>query len=950
MDTAFTRALERIPSQLRDRPGARFTVIINGNKKPEGKDWSGPNGANYSINDPPLAGYLSEGHNYGVLCGHAGLVVVDLDDLPALEELGILQKIPETFLVRTGRDGRHNFFDCPELDRQIGLYHPTLKDEDGEPLHLGEIQSLGQQVVAPGSIHPNGNHYEVIKDAPIRTISKADLLDIFNGLILTGIDDPAEEPLRAEARRRSSGGHGLGDFIPIDQVAWPKDVKERHGSEVIGSHPLHGSEGGKNFAVNTAKNSWHCFRHGTGGGPLEWLAVEAGLISCQDAKPGCLNDKELFKRVLKIARDRGFYIPPPESPKAEEPKGPTVLTALQALLDNEGKIKGECVWQWRSHKLRIERVLKDSYLSEKGEEKAHTFLRKFKNALEELGIDYDDLYPLLLKPKSNKEEFPQEIKAKALQILKTGDPVKFIVDSCSETVEGAETAIKKLLCCISVQNIKQSSGLHPKLNGDSSGGKTFTVYTFAHHLPKEAVIKGSMSAKAGFYHKDGNRVFRILDDYQAGNEDLDTVIKQTSSEFHAPYHHRTVANHAPLIMEIGAEQTWAITSVDSSQEIQVLNRQLPINIDDSKDLTKKVNKKTIERYSNGKVQFPLSEKVLVSRCIIQTLRDEGDIDIRIPFGDRINWLDDSNRRNPGLFMDLLVAFTAIYRYQREKDTEGYYLANEADFNAAKALFSDKDAEELVKRLTKKERETLDFMLSRPEGITQDDLAEHLKVSRQRAGQIIYGQKKESGGGLMGKLAISETRFSDMDEDRRRTVHKVAYSLKEYDRLAGFDAIVRLEPAPSEPCKPCKDGARDGARENTASSKDCAIVESKKEKEREERDIEDLQGSSLYASFSLSEKAKSPCKPCTVANDTDACPFTILAEPLQTLHESRKEEQPVKVRIAAKDGYRTQIEVSGEPNRWANHLFDFGEVVEFDRQRAEELIKRGIAEAIEEASA
>jgi hypothetical protein len=183
-------------------------------------------------------------------------------------------------------------------------------------------------------------------------------------------------------------------------------------------------------------------------------------------------------------------------------------------------------------------------------------------------------------------------------------------------------------------------------------------------MPREAVIKGSMSAKAGFYHKDGNRVLRILDDYQAGNEDLDTVIKQTSSEYHAPYQHRTVINHMPAVQEIGSEQTWAITSVDSSQEIQVLNRQLPINVDDSVQLTIEVNNLTIKRYCQGESQYPIIETVLVSRCIMQILRDEGYIDVRIPFEDRIEWLDTSNRRNPSIFMDLVIAHTAMNRYQR----------------------------------------------------------------------------------------------------------------------------------------------------------------------------------------------------------------------------------------------------------------------------------------------
>jgi len=45
---------------------------------------------------------------------------------------------------------------------------------------------------------------------------------------------------------------------------------------------------------------------------------------------------------------------------------------------------------------------------------------------------------------------------------------------------------------------------------------------------------------------------------------------------------------------LGAD--WAITSVDSSQDIQVLNRQIPINVDDSEEIDEDVNHRTIERY------------------------------------------------------------------------------------------------------------------------------------------------------------------------------------------------------------------------------------------------------------------------------------------------------------------------------------------------------------------
>jgi hypothetical protein len=175
----------------------------------------------------------------------------------------------------------------------------------------------------------------------------------------------------------------------------------------------------------------------------------------------------------KILNER--EAPETSDAKDEEPGGPTVSTALQKLLDNEDKITGECSWNWRLHKPRIKRAL-SGQITAAGEKTAHKFLKQFKQVLKDLGIDYFDLYPLILKPKDNKEEFAPEIKAKALDVLKTGNPVQYIADGCGKLVLGADKAFKKLACCISTQNIKSSSGLHPKFTGDSSGGKTFTVY------------------------------------------------------------------------------------------------------------------------------------------------------------------------------------------------------------------------------------------------------------------------------------------------------------------------------------------------------------------------------------------------------------------------------------------------------------------------------------------
>lgn len=92
----------------------------------------------------------------------------------------------------------------------------------------------------------------------------------------------------------------------LESMARPKHA-QKAGYELQGCHPLHGATGtGKsdkesnNFSVNTKKQVWHCWAHNSGGGPLAWIAVQEGLVSCQDAG----NISDIFPEVLKIAAER----------------------------------------------------------------------------------------------------------------------------------------------------------------------------------------------------------------------------------------------------------------------------------------------------------------------------------------------------------------------------------------------------------------------------------------------------------------------------------------------------------------------------------------------------------------------------------------------------------------------------------------------------------------------
>jgi P4 family phage/plasmid primase-like protien len=75
--------------------------------------------------------------------------------------------------------------------------------------------------------------------------------------------------------------------------------------EYQGTHPFHDSTTEKNFCVNTKANVWHCFRHNSGGGALQYLAMKEGLIKCEQAKKGALRGKK-FHEVLTLAVASGF--------------------------------------------------------------------------------------------------------------------------------------------------------------------------------------------------------------------------------------------------------------------------------------------------------------------------------------------------------------------------------------------------------------------------------------------------------------------------------------------------------------------------------------------------------------------------------------------------------------------------------------------------------------------
>lgn len=280
----------KLPVQLQNK-SFRFIKIKKGKKAPAEEDWPMTN--NYKYNDPDFIDYLKTASAYGVACGFGKLAIIDCDNTESANS--IMEALPDTFTVFSpGHKNPHLYFIIKGLTEKIIM-------TDGNKIHHGEVQFTGAQALGPNSLHPNKKFYTVLKDIPIKVITKEQLLAVITPYI--------KPPKKGTC---TSTGIEMNIALVAEKI---KGLNLKSG-ELVGSHPVHGSEGGTNFRINEEKNNWFCFRCNHGGDAVDLVAVLEGIIDCEPGSDwnnhfsGSGENKKKFLTTLKIAEKKYGYIPP----------------------------------------------------------------------------------------------------------------------------------------------------------------------------------------------------------------------------------------------------------------------------------------------------------------------------------------------------------------------------------------------------------------------------------------------------------------------------------------------------------------------------------------------------------------------------------------------------------------------------------------------------------------
>jgi DNA primase catalytic core len=399
-----------------------------------------------------------------------------------------------------------------------------------------------------------------------------------------------------------------------------------------------------------------------------------------------------------------------------------------------------------------------------------------------------------LQPDEDHLDVQEAAKAKndALNILKTGNPMHYICDTIKNIHIGDERATEGLNLAIANQSCLNTQGIQIKLSGDSGGGKSHLAKSVCHCLRDKHIIESSLSAKAAYYMDLQPGTILFSDDTEI-SEDMETVIKRSTTNYQDYTTHTTVKDGNSMTLTIPPRILWLITSVEDEVSDQLLNRQLIFNVDTSTEQKNKIFEMQKAEALEGEIKtLQVTHEVVVCREMWDMIKSE-TFKVRVPFIDDVDVMDKSNSRNFPMFLDMLKGYTIFNHMQRDKDEDGYLLATKDDFYAAKSLF-ESQTESVLTKLNEKERRIIQAIgQSGKEGAEINQIAKSIGLSYHVVRNALKGRNRKQGGLLEKvknlKLVEGSKSFTVEEEQGMKTTNtkkREIYILEDFNGWDIFD--------------------------------------------------------------------------------------------------------------------------------------------------------------------
>jgi len=385
----------------------------------------------------------------------------------------------------------------------------------------------------------------------------------------------------------------------------------------------------------------------------------------------------------------------------------------------------------------------------------------------------------------------KELVKKANEVLKNGDPVKYLLDTFASIHKGDYDTAMVLLVSIATQSMLNSDGIHPTLSGESGKGKSHVCKTILHLVPKEYWMNTSLSAKAPFY-LDIPPGTIIFSDDSTISEELESAIKRATSDFQETTTHTTVSiNRKGTTMTISPRISWWLANVDSDMSAQMINRQFGVTIDETTKMDEEVRDFQLEKATTGEIKYPITDEVLICREIMRIVKETLVI-VTIPFAKNIVWNGSGNRRNLPIFLDIVKAFAILRAKQRVVCGENEIEASIDDYNDAKQLYGNR-AETQSTKLNDMELKLVHILASSGD-LDTTQIQNLMGTYQTKIHNLLHG--RNGSGGLLSK--VPELTYEKasvpvvLDNGTIKNVQKNIYRVRDdFNVIGSYGEVVSL---------------------------------------------------------------------------------------------------------------------------------------------------------------
>ncbi len=385
-----------------------------------------------------------------------------------------------------------------------------------------------------------------------------------------------------------------------------------------------------------------------------------------------------------------------------------------------------------------------------------------------------------------------EIVKKAKDIMASGDPISYILDTWNKFHAGDKPFGYVLMCSAVCSSIEESDGLQINFNGDSGGGKSHACRSMLHLIPKKYWINRSISDKAIFYTQSIKPDMIFFSDDAVMSDDFKTIFKKSVSDFQESVEHETVTiQRKGETLQAPPRLTWWLTSVMDIGNVEVERRCVKINVEVTDQRKKDISDRLQKRRQSGEAKYPEDfQELKVCRAIFKELKSKREKvvwDFSISFGKDIS-LDTQN-----IVYELLIATALINKYKRQRTESGAIVASREDFKRVTEAFA-AISDTQVSKLTKAELGVARYLKQVGEA-QSSTIQEFFKKSQAWVMHTMNGRNGD--GGLLSKMPnITVEDITTRDETE--SVHKKVYRfVGEWDELSCYETVATIDDPKTE---------------------------------------------------------------------------------------------------------------------------------------------------------